>query len=84
MVPDQGPVEQFAAAGLHPAFHDRVHSGRLDPAEYRFDACVSEDGVDQAGELAVAVPDQEPRLLPASWRSMTRFLAAWATQDALG
>jgi hypothetical protein len=22
--------------------------------------------------------------LPASWRSMTRFFAAWATQDAVG
>ena len=38
LIPDQGPVEQLAAAGLHPALHDRVHSGHLDPAEYRFDA----------------------------------------------
>ena len=64
LVPDQGPVGQFAAAGLHPAFHDRVHSGHLDPAEHGLDARVLEDGVEQAGELAVAVPDQEPR--PAS------------------
>jgi hypothetical protein len=56
LVPDQGAVEQLAAAGLHPAFHDRVHSRHLNPAEYRFDAGVSEDGVDQAEELAVAVP----------------------------
>src|SRR5690348_340003 len=49
----------LAAAGLYPAFHDRVHSGQLDPAEYRLDARVGEDGVEQAGELAVAVPDHE-------------------------
>jgi hypothetical protein len=61
LVPDQGPFEQLAAAGLHPAFHERVHSRHLDPAEYSFDARVSKDGVEQAGELAVAVPDQEPR-----------------------
>jgi hypothetical protein len=24
LVPDQGPVEQLTAAGLHPALHDRV------------------------------------------------------------
>ena len=31
-----------------------------------------------------AVPDQEPRPAPASSRSMTRFLTAWATQDPTG
>jgi hypothetical protein len=25
LVPDQRAVQQFAAAGLNPAFHDRVH-----------------------------------------------------------
>jgi hypothetical protein len=24
LIPDQGPVEQLAAAGQHPALHDRV------------------------------------------------------------
>ena len=61
LVPDQGTVEQFAAAGLHPAFHDRIHSRHLYPAEHDLDPGVVEDGVKQAGELAVAVPDQEPR-----------------------
>src|SRR4051795_12741930 len=27
LVPDQGPVQQFVAAGLHPSLHDRVHAG---------------------------------------------------------
>ena len=31
LVPDQCPVEQFASAGLHPAFHDRVHLGIWTP-----------------------------------------------------
>ena len=61
MVPDQGPVEQFAAAGLHPSLRERVHSRHLDPAEHDLDPGVLEYGVEQAGKLAVAVPDQEPR-----------------------
>jgi Aldo/keto reductase family len=35
-------------------------------------------------ELPVPVPDQIPCPQPASSRSITRFLAAWATQDAVG
>ena len=27
LVPDQGAVEQFVSAGLHPALHDRIHAG---------------------------------------------------------
>jgi hypothetical protein len=34
LVPDQGAVEEFASAGLHPAFHDRVHARDSDAAEY--------------------------------------------------
>ncbi len=30
------------------------------PAEYHVDARVREDGIEQAGELPVPVPDQEP------------------------
>ena len=50
------------SAGLHSAFHDRIHSRRLDPAQYDLDPGVHEYGVKQAGELAVAIPDQEPRV----------------------
>jgi hypothetical protein len=49
--PDQGAVEQLAAAGLHPTFHDCIHSRHLDPAERHFDACISENDVEQAGNL---------------------------------
>ena len=61
LVPDQGPVEKLAAAGLHPSLHERVHSRHLDTAEHDLDPGVLEHVVEQAGELAVAVPDQEPR-----------------------
>jgi hypothetical protein len=57
LIPDQGPVEQLAAAGQHPSLHDRVHSRHLDPAEHDRDPGVLEDSVEQGGELAVAVPD---------------------------
>lgn len=33
LVPDQGPVQELVSAGLHPPFHDRVHSRHLDASE---------------------------------------------------
>jgi hypothetical protein len=50
------------SARLHPAFHDRIHSRHLDPAQYDLAPGVHEHGVKQAGELAVAIPDQEPHV----------------------
>jgi hypothetical protein len=35
LVPDEGSVQQLVAAGLHPAFHDRVHAGCLNAALLR-------------------------------------------------
>src|SRR5258705_13545912 len=58
LVPDERAVEQVMSAGLDPAFHDRVHSGDLDTAEYDRDACVGEDGVGEGWELAVAVAEK--------------------------
>jgi hypothetical protein len=58
LVPDQGPVEQLAAAGLHPSLHERVYSRHLDTAKHHLDPGVLEHGVKQVGELAVAIPDQ--------------------------
>ncbi len=60
LVPDQGPVQQLAAAGLHPPLHDRIHAGHPDAAEHDLDSRVLHDGVEQLGEFAVPVPDQEP------------------------
>src|SRR5689334_937165 len=62
LVPDQGAVKRFVAAGLYPPFGDRVHSGHLDAAEDDLDAGVGvgEDDVEQMRELAVSVADQKP------------------------
>ena len=60
LVPDQCAVEQFAAAGLDPPFHDRVHAGHPDAAEHDLDPGVGEDRVEHRRVLAVAVADQEP------------------------
>jgi hypothetical protein len=57
LIPDERAVQQFVPAGLHPAFHDRVHSRHLDAAQYDLDPGVLEHGVKQAGKLAVAIPD---------------------------
>lgn len=59
LVPDQGPVQQLAAAGLHPALHEGVHTRHADPAEHDLDSRVFEEGVEQFGELPIPVPDQE-------------------------
>lgn len=58
LVEDQCPVEEFMAAGLDPPFHDRVHAGYPDTAEYDIDAGVGEHLVEQGRVLAVSVPDQ--------------------------
>ena len=51
LVPDEGAVQEFAAASADPAFGDRVHAGRLDVAEHRPDPGVGEDGVERDGEV---------------------------------
>jgi hypothetical protein len=55
LVADQAAVQQFAAAGLYPPFHDRVHSRHPHAAEDDVDARVREDGVKHRAELAVPV-----------------------------
>src|SRR2546421_9468362 len=58
LVPDQRTVEPFVAAGLDPPLDDRVHARNLDTREYDRDTGVGEDGVEQGGVLAVAIPQQ--------------------------
>jgi hypothetical protein len=84
LVPDEGAVQEFAAAGLYPPFHDRVHARYPHSAEHDLDAGVGEDGVEQGGELPVAVPVMNRARQSASSRSMTRFFAVCVTQDAVG
>jgi hypothetical protein len=62
LVPDEGAIQEFVAAGLHPSLRDRVHARGADAAEGDLDAGVGEDPVEQGGELRVSVADQVPRL----------------------
>jgi hypothetical protein len=51
LVPDEGAVEELAAASADPAFGDRVHAGRLDVAEHGPDTGVGENGLECGGEV---------------------------------
>jgi hypothetical protein len=59
-IPDQGAVEQFTAAGLYPAFGDRVHSRYPNAGEHDAYPGIREHGIEPGGELAVPISDQEP------------------------
>ena len=59
LIDDQQPVEQLAAQGTDHPFADRVRSRRLRWAGENPDAFRREHGVEGAGELACAIPDQE-------------------------
>jgi hypothetical protein len=58
-VDDEHPVEDLAAYAAYPAFHDRVHAGRLGRGEHDPDALGAEHFVEHRRELGVAVTDQE-------------------------
>jgi hypothetical protein len=57
---DQQPVEDFAPQGPDDPFPDSVRFGCLRRAGQNPNARPQEDGVEAGGELAGAVPDQEP------------------------
>jgi hypothetical protein len=59
LVPGQRAAEDLAAADLHPPFHHRVHPGHPYPGQQYPDTRIGQDGVEQAGELALSVTDQE-------------------------
>jgi hypothetical protein len=64
-VPDQGPVQQLASAAADPAFHDRVHSRRLNRGADHPDASGLEDGVECGGEAGVPVMQDELHARPS-------------------
>ena len=59
VVPDQGAVQEFAADGSDPTFHDRVHARGPYVAQYGADASVSQDGIEGGGEVGATIADQE-------------------------
>lgn len=58
LVPDQGPIQEFVAAGLHPALHDGVHPRHADAREHDFDSGVAQDLVEERRELRIPVAHQ--------------------------
>jgi hypothetical protein len=64
LVPDQGPVQQLAPAAADPAFHDRVHSRRLDSGADHSGAGGLEDGVEHGSEAGVPVMQGELHACP--------------------
>src|SRR5450432_3187042 len=88
-VPDEGAVQEFAAASADPAFGDGVHAGRPDVAEHGLDAGVGEDRVEGGGEVRSAVADHElgpVRLVAEVHEKVTGLLggprARWMLGDA--
>jgi hypothetical protein len=61
-VEDQYPVEQLAAEGADPSFGDCVRPGRLHRRAQDADAFVGAHGIEDGGELGVAILDQEGEL----------------------
>lgn len=61
-VDDQHPVQQFAADSSNPSFGDRVRLRCPHRCAQDVNTLAGEDGIEHAGELAVAVPDQEREL----------------------
>ena len=59
LVPDEGPIEDLAAASADPAFDDRVHARRLDVAEHGPDPGIGENGAGRSGVVRAAVADSE-------------------------
>ena len=58
LVPDQHAVQEFTAAGLGPTAPSPRSSWASVPRDQRPDAGIGQDGVEQAGGLAVAAADQ--------------------------
>jgi hypothetical protein len=51
LVPDQGAVQELAAASADPAFGDRIHARRPDVAEHDPDPGIGENRVERRGEI---------------------------------
>src|SRR5690242_5271045 len=85
LVPDQGPVQQLAPAAADPAFHDRVHSRRLNRgAEDPWATPAWKTASNAAVKLASRSCRTNFTLIPASSRSISRFLACCTTHDWTG
>lgn len=84
LVPDQGVVQEFVAAGLDSALGDGVHAWYPDAGEHGLDVGVARDLVEE--NRGFRVPDRMRCmvLVPVSSRSMARFRVAWVMHGAVG
>ncbi|WP_275560138.1 hypothetical protein [Streptomyces sp. 5-6(2022)] len=62
LVPDQGPIQQFRAAGLYPALHERVHPRYSNAGGDNLHTGTGHQGVEGGREFGVEVADEELRL----------------------
>ena len=88
-VHDEHPVEAFAAHGSNPALSVGVSARRTNRSLDQPDPFAGEDLVEGAGELGVAVTDEELHLpfssgRPAGVTSACRLRACWVTQSPAG
>src|ERR1039457_6989857 len=63
LVPDEGAVQELAAASPDPALGDRVHTRRPHVAQHGPDPGAGEDRIERGGEVRSAVADHELRSL---------------------
>src|SRR5450755_59504 len=89
LIPNEGAIQELAAASADPAFGDRVHAGRPDVTEYGPDRGVGEDRVERGREVRAAVADHELdpiRLVAEVHGQVTRLLggpfAGWLQGDS--
>ncbi len=61
-VDDQYLIQQFEADSSGPSFGDRICPGRPHRCAQDTNSLTGEHGIENAGELAVAVPDQQREL----------------------
>ncbi len=59
LVPDEGAVQELAAASPDPAFGDRVHAGRPNVAQHGPDPGIGENRVERRREVRAVVADRE-------------------------
>ena len=81
---DEQPVKAFPTDAAHPALGVGVRVRRLDGcADHRY-SFASEDAIEAAAELGVAILDQEAELLLAIFEVISRLRACWAAQAPVG
>ncbi|EXU62743.1 hypothetical protein Z951_39700 [Streptomyces sp. PRh5] len=77
LVPEQGPIQRFRAAGLYPALHERVHPRNLHTG-------IGHQGVEGGRAFGVAVADEELRLAVCVFEVPEEFRPSCTIQSAVG